>query len=97
MSNEAAKDKEICKTHCKHNTCSLKVKYHGKVVDTGVECCKDVHEFLIEYIMNYEGKSKEEVIDMIPPAVDESTEPTPKRVKQSHRRSFELVGSNESN
>ena len=52
---------------------------------------------LIEYIMNYEGKSKEEVIDMIPPAVDESTEPTPKRVKQSHRRSFELVGSNESN
>ena len=72
------------------------VEYHGGPTNAGVECRPEARDVLIDYIMTKEDMTKEDVISLIPPIYDRTTEPTPTCKRKACHRSMELVGSNES-
>ena len=106
FSDEADNDRKLQHSVRKLNTCQLKVDYLGKPTKAGIERCNNVLDELIEFIMlNKKSEkngellnlSREDVISLIPPVSCATTEDTThSRKRKEQRRSFEQVGSDES-
>ena len=97
MSDEADIDRKLQHTERKTNTSILMIDYHEEPTEAGIERRDEVRKELVKFISLHTGESEEDVISMIPPVHGGTTEdPIHSRKRKARRRSFDQVGSDES-
>ena len=67
MSDEAETDRKLQRSQRKLNTTILKVDYHEKPTEAGIERRSEVRDELVNYLSIHMKISKEDVISLIPP------------------------------